>query len=388
MLDFLLAVRRPDGSLPAIGDSDGGWLLPLVPRAPDDCRGVFSTAAAWFQRPDYAWAADGMAPETVWLLGPAAAGADAWASTPPATPPSQLFTDGGYAVMRSGWTSDAHHLVFDVGPLGCPVSGGHGHADLLSVQASVFGEAYLVDAGTYSYTAEPAWRDFFRSTAAHSTVMVDGVGQADPAGPFVWRSRPAATLRRWISTDAFDFADADHDAYRRLADPVVHRRRVVFVKPRYWVLVDDLAGAAEHRVELRFQFAPIDVVRHPTGWVRARGVRGHGLLLQAFARTSLKMDILEGELAPIQGWVSPDYGRRLPAPLLIYSAVTRLPLRIVTLIVPTQDALAPPPAVSAVLGTGTGPVGIALGAADEFVVIGERDVIVDRRPRRGATHDA
>ena len=383
MLDFLLAVRRPDGSLPAIGDGDGGWLLPLVPRTPADGRGIFSTAAAWFQRADYAWAADGTAPETVWLLGPDAAGPrDASASTPPAMSPSKLFADGGYAVMRSGWNPDAHHLVFDVGPLGCPVSAGHGHADLLSVQASAFGESYLVDSGTYCYTAEPAWRDFFRSTSTHSTVVVDGAGQADPAGPFAWRSRPGATLRRWVCADGFDFADAHHHAYRRLADPVVHRRRVVFVKPRYWVIVDDLAGLAEHRVELRFQFAPIDVVRDPTGWARARGKGGHGLLLQAFARAPLKMEILEAELAPIQGWISPDYGRRQPAPLLIYSTVTRLPLRIVTLILPTQDALASPPAVSALLGTGAGPVGIEFGPDDELVVIGEQDIIVDRRERR------
>ena len=32
MVDFLLAVRRPDGSIPAIGDADGGELLPLVRR--------------------------------------------------------------------------------------------------------------------------------------------------------------------------------------------------------------------------------------------------------------------------------------------------------------------------------------------------------------------
>src|SRR3989442_141428 len=42
LLDFLMVVRRPDGSMPQIGDADGGWLLPLVPRAPDDLRGVFS----------------------------------------------------------------------------------------------------------------------------------------------------------------------------------------------------------------------------------------------------------------------------------------------------------------------------------------------------------
>ena len=92
--------------------------------------------------------------------------------------------------MRSGWNADAHQLIADVGPLGCPTSSGHGHADLLSVQCAVFGEPCLVDAGTYCYTPEPRWRDYFRGTAAHSTVRVDGLDQAEPAGPFRWRQRP------------------------------------------------------------------------------------------------------------------------------------------------------------------------------------------------------
>src|SRR5439155_14812251 len=45
MVDFLLAVRRPDGSIPVIGDADGGSLLPLARRASEDARGTFATAA-------------------------------------------------------------------------------------------------------------------------------------------------------------------------------------------------------------------------------------------------------------------------------------------------------------------------------------------------------
>src|SRR6185295_18230461 len=112
-----------------------------------------------------------------------------------------------------------------------------------------FGEPYLVDPGTYCYTANARWRNYFRSTAAHSTVTVDGLSQAIPAGPFAWQKRPRARLRRWISTDSFDLADADHDAYHRLPDPVTHRRRVFFAKPRYWVVVDELDGKVEHRID-------------------------------------------------------------------------------------------------------------------------------------------
>jgi hypothetical protein len=380
MLDVLLAIRHPDGSLPQIGDADGGRLVSLGHRTPDDPRDVFSTASALFDRTDCAWAAGGLAPETVWLLGPVGVtGFDRLVPSEPGVTPSSRLSDGGYVVMRSGWDPKAHQLIVDVGPLGCPVSAGHGHADLLSIQCCVSGEPYLVDSGTYVYTAEPAWRDHFRSTAAHSTVMVDGESQAVSTGPFRWDARPSARLRRWRSTLDFDFADASNDAYRRLADPVVHRRRVLFVKPRYWIVVDDLDGAAEHAIDVLFQFAPMDVAVEANLWARARGHGGRGLLVRAFAAAPLKCELREGEESPIRGWVSPDYGRRQPAPVLIYSLVTCLPVRIATLLWPIEDPSLPLPAVTVLAGEGPGPVGLSLGATGEIVRFEEPEFVVERR---------
>lgn len=377
MLDFLLAVCFPDGSIPQIGDGDGGWLLPLVARAPDDFRGLFSTAAAWFGRSDYAWAAGELAPETIWLLGNS--GLAVFAGLRPTVPtmaPSPLFADGGYAVMRSDWGAHAHRLIFDVGPLGCPISGAHGHADLLGIQCSVFGEPYLVDPGTYCYTAEPEWRDFFRGTAAHSTVTIDNAAQAIPAGPFKWEMRPQARLRRWVSTEAYDFADAEHNAYHRLPDPVTHRRRVVFVKPRYWIVIDDLAGSAEHRVELRFQFAPVEVAVEQEGWARARRAEGRGLWIKPFALAPLKADVVRGGMDPMQGWFSPNYGQLQQAPVLVYSTVGRLPLRIVTLLLPTEEASSAPPGVSLLVDDGFDPAGLIFAGRESVVFRGE-EILID-----------
>lgn len=376
LCDVLLALRRPDGSMPQIGDSDGGWLMPLTIRAPDDCRGIFSTAAALFQRSDYAWAAGGLAPETLWLLGPTAARTFAKLSpAPPSEPPSRAFQNGGYVVMRSTWEEDAHHLILDTGPLGCPLSAGHGHADLLSIQCSSFGQPYLVDPGMACYAVDQNWRNFFRSTAAHSTVTVDGVSQAIPDGPFAWQARPQARLLRWRSTATYDLADAVHHAYGSLPDPVVHRRRVVFMKPRGWIVVDDLEGQAEHLVEVRFQFAPMQVVLHPTGWARAQGDPNHELLVKAFATVPLNAALHEGCLTPLQGWYSADYGQRRPAPILSYTAVARLPLRIVTLLLPSRHAKARIPDVS--LSAADEPVFIDLMFEDwhETIEIGEQDLI-------------
>lgn len=377
LLDFLLAARRPDGSLPEIGDADGGWLLPVIPREPWDLRGLFSTAAVFYRRPDYAWAAGGLAPETLWLLGSAAAKVFAGIEpSPPATAPSRLFPDGGYAVMRNSWEGDAHHLIFDAGPLAGPLCSGHGHADLLSIQCAVFGAPFVVDPGTYGYTAEPEWRDFFRSAAAHSTATVDNAQQAVPASPFKWKTLPRAHLRKWVCTDLYDFADAAHDAYRRLPDPVRHRRRVLFVKPRYWLVVDDFEGTAEHRVEIRFQFAPLEVAVGQDSWVTARGSAGHGLWIKPFTLAPLETALVQGAREPMQGWFSPDYGQLQQAPALVYSTVTRLPLRVVTLLVPTEDASAAPPEVSMLVGDDLAPTGLVF-AGKESVVFTEEEILID-----------
>lgn len=379
MLDFLLAVRRPDGSIPQIGDGDGGALLPLARRHPEEARGLFSTAAALFRRPDYAWAAGGPSPETVWLLGSDGLAAfEGLEPEPPAPPPSRLFPGGGYAVMGDGWAPDAHHLIFDVGPLGCPVSGGHGHADLLSLQCSVFGKAFLSDPGTFCYTPESRWRDHFRGTPAHSTVVIDGLGQSEPAGPFSWRARPRARLRLWTSDKEFDFADADHDAYGRLPDPVVHRRRVLFAKGRYWVVVDDLGGVADHGVEIRFQFAPMVVTVGPDLWARAYGCGRRDLHIRPFASVPLQAEVREMQESPIEGWISPDYGSRRGAPVLIYRVRTRLPLRVVTLLLPTRHPLAAPPIVSPLFSGGSSPVGVLFEETRESVRFDEDGFTVER----------
>ena len=367
LLDALLVLRRPDGSLPQIGDADGGWLLPLEPRRPDDGRGVFGAAAAVLKRRDYAWAAGGLAPEVAWLLGSEGTRFfEGLGAAPPAQSPSCLLPYGGYVVMRSDWGREADQIIFDVGPLGCRVSGGHGHADLLSVQCSFRGQPYVVDPGTFRYGADDGWRDHYRGTAAHSTIDIDGAGQAVPCGPFRWASRPAAHLAHWETTRDRDVAVGEHRAYCRLADAVVHRRQVILEKARHCIVVDDLDGHAEHRVDLRFQFVPMCVTLDAGLWARAVSNEGRGgLLVHALATVPLKASLLEGETDPRQGWMSPDYGDHQPAPVLLYSTVVRLPVRIVTLLIPTDEPLEPLPAVSALVEHGA-LVGVLLGGSREI----------------------
>jgi hypothetical protein len=280
--------------------------------------------------------------------------------------------------MRSGWDVEAHQAIVDIGPIGCPVSGGHGHADLLSLQCSIFGEPCLVDAGTYSYAGESHWRDFFRSSAAHSTVIVDGVSQAEPAGAFGWKGQPRVRLREWHCTPEFDFIDAEHDAYLSLADPVIHRRRVIFVKPGYWILIDDLSGAAHHQVDLTFQFGPLDVTLGTHPWARAQTPGGRVLWISPFPSAPVHSSLKSGELSPPRGWISREYGPRRAAPMLIYSFAVALPWRIVTLLLPDRQGQASPPAVRGLYDDAGLPTGVAFERPRRVVRFDDQAVSVER----------
>ena len=57
---------------------------------------------------------------------------------------------------------------------------------------SVGNQPILVDAGTHKYNSDRVIRDAFRSTIAHNTLTLCGVGSSRPAGPFNWASKAKA----------------------------------------------------------------------------------------------------------------------------------------------------------------------------------------------------
>ena len=380
MVEYVAAVRRPDNSLPEIGDADGGHLLPVVERDQCDPRGVLAVAAAMFRNDGFAWASEGLAADVPWLMGKQ--GVHAFEAIQPASPvnsPSQLFASGGYAVMKTTRERDAHQMIVDVGPLGCTYSCGHGHADLLSVQCAAFGEPVLVDAGTYCYTSEPEWRNFFRGTAAHSTLMIDGGDQVEADGPFSWRARPRVAVREWRSDSECDFVDASHHAY----PGVTHRRRVMFVKPHYWVIVDDVEGKGVRSLpplqvfDLGFQFAPMRVTVGDDRWVRADTPGGNTFWTGTYAPSLdgvIRPMVKKGELAPIRGWVSTGYGQRTPAPLLVFSCRSTLPWRSMTLLIPRKGASQIAPMVTPLFDDRDLPIGLELEDYGEAILADETDI--------------
>jgi uncharacterized heparinase superfamily protein len=247
--DFALHCRRPDGTIPALSDADTG-----------DYSALLALAGDLLDRDDLRTATGD--------LGHAE------------------FPDGGYWVQRRG----DRFLIFDCGSLG---DGGHGHYDLLSVEAWAGDRPLLLDPGRYTYSDEPPnLRHWFKGTAAHNTVCVDGRDQT----PYSRKAPrgPVAEGRSLEATDTTLTGEARSPAYE-----AVHRRTVTLDDG--WLIEDELTGDRAHDYDLRFHLAP-----------------GHARIEGSTAVTDRLTLTVEGAdsvtLEP--GWVSPTYGVKDEAPVI------------------------------------------------------------------------
>src|SRR5690606_12523910 len=119
-----------------------------------------------------------------------------WVGDAPAAKPTgkRTFAEGGYSVWRGSSARGTRMLAFDHGPLGHVLLAAHGHAAALAIWLHVGSRPALVDAGTYLYGSGGAWRNRFRGTAVHNTLMVNAVYQSAIGGPFLWTRHAKSRL--------------------------------------------------------------------------------------------------------------------------------------------------------------------------------------------------
>ena len=264
---FLAAFSDDQGCCPALGDSDDGYAV-----------------------------APGLAPAREVARLPAAG----W----------RTFSAAGYTVFNA---AGGVRLTFDHGPLGMPPLNNHGHADALSLTLSLAGVEFLVDPGTYRYNGAPEWRRYFKGTAAHNTVTVDGLDQALQQTGFIWSDAYNCRLLRSEETGMGCIVEAEHDGYRRLREPVLHRRAILLAGSDALVVMDSFAGTGEHDFALHFHLHPGAVVtRDKDSWSIARG--GRRIWLKLLGEPEL--ELLQGGGDGPPGWYAPAYGSKEPSSVL------------------------------------------------------------------------
>ena len=271
MLHFVTDYTRPDGLAPQIGDADDGRFLPLG---------------------DY-----GSDPRSHLHLH-----RQAGASKPSRVARHAAYRAGGYYVMRSGEL----YAIVRCGDTGLGGRGGHSHNDQLSFELASGREPLVIDPGAYLYTADPAARNEFRSTAFHSTLRIGGAEQNDlDRDLFALPDRTRAEALQWLPRAAGATFVGRHHGFEALDPPALHTRRFELDGTRTTLtIVDTVETAAEHDLEWTFPLAPC----------RARADRG---MAQAEFETSRLLVEAKGlDFTVERGWYSPSYGVRVRTPFI------------------------------------------------------------------------
>jgi len=288
-LEFMMHIHRPDGLLPQLSDTDQEGFL-------DDLR----AGGEAFNRQDMLYAATG---------------------GKQGIPPLQTFApfpDGGYFVMRSSWGQgqtgyrNTQYLVFDTGSN----EPWHAHYDILNFEAYAFGNTVVKDPGRYTYNTAGGWRDYFKNTSAHNTVVVDGGNQnAKAKGSASWETMPGYDYVR----------GSDDDAYKNIR----HQRKLFYVKPEYWIVSDLLTGSGFHTYDLLFHLDP--AYQNNVALNADRSIRtSHFSILPADSEASVQI---------VPGYVSTHYGIKKDAPIVKYSRQGTVPVHFETVVYPFSGSV-------------------------------------------------
>ncbi len=286
-LKFSCFVHKPDGFIPAINDGDCNSYLPLLKKA-------------------FAIYAD---PHTQYVLTQGVQGIAPLQR-------SIVFPDSGYCILRSDWQrrpyQDAHYLFFDCAQLGF---GSHGHYDALNFEVAAYGRSLIVDPGRYTYCEtghedHVNWRKYFKGTAAHNTVMIDGLDQINYQCERPIDREPDVRLDFFLTHEGFDWVQGRVISHRY---PVIHERSIFFLHAEYWIVTDRLLTKSQHDYDLRFHLSPfaqdqVELNNNDDAFV----ISSPNLVLAQPKQVGVNLSIKPG-------FVSPEYGIKQPAPIISFS---------------------------------------------------------------------
>jgi hypothetical protein len=209
----------------------------------------------------------------------------------PALNSTYVFPSIGWAMMSPRQPDPPYFLAFKNGSL----AANHTHLDLNHVSVG-FGESMLaVELGSRPYPA-----DYFSSkrytyyeinTAAHNTVLVGGKGQIPGR---------KGKLVGPIKGQGFEALVGVADGVYENEAPRV-RRHVVFVKNRYWILLDEIQTVQPQSAELRFHTYGVVVEKAPLHWTLEEGQGVLDVLQAPLAeKLSLSVETPVGWIKPVQ----------------------------------------------------------------------------------------
>ena len=286
---FARALEQPDGRLPMLGDADTARVCPVLPEDYWDFRALFSWVASAFKLQPNNFM--NSLESYFWLGATALPQQEQVVSSRLTT--KQVFPESGYMIRKG----EKDFLMFDIGPIAAGLfsdatpSTAHGHADQLQVIAWNSHGPITQDPGMPHYGGDPTWTKFARSTAAHSTLEIEGYGPVRPGGRLEWSHHASQPRAIAFTIDGIDFMIAEA-IWSRVR---VLRQIAVLPTGDIWI-VDSIESDVAIDAMIHWQMCSASAV------VQAWDSRGS---LQPEDSATIDSDPA--------GWIFPGYGERCQA---------------------------------------------------------------------------
>lgn len=162
---------------------------------------------------------------------------------------SVALADSGNYYFRSGWAEDANLLHFHCGTLGA----GHGHSDKLHIDLVAYGEDILMDAGRYTYVAGPD-RYEFKDPDNHNTITVDDRFFTVCKDSWECSKLSQPVRQQFTLLDGYEFVQGGHLGYLDQPNGVFVNRKILHIKPDFYLIVDEMYTAGKHSYQQYFHF--------------------------------------------------------------------------------------------------------------------------------------
>lgn len=160
---------------------------------------------------------------------------------------SKALEESGNFYLRSGWEEDANLLHFHCGTLGA----GHGHSDKLHVDLVVKGEDVLMDGGRYTYVYGEKRREYKEPTM-HNTITVDGEFFTICKDSWECTKLSQPVNQQFVAGEKYEFVQGGHLGY--MDRGVFVNRKIVYLRPNVYVIVDECYAGDKHIYESYFHF--------------------------------------------------------------------------------------------------------------------------------------
>lgn len=275
MLDWLALMRHPDGKIALFGDS----AFQVAPEFPELMRYYRQLTGGSYREP------------------------------PPVS--ASFLKDSGYAVMQGA----GQKLIADGGRLGVNYQPGHAHCDLTTYEYSFNGVRFIVDSGVGSYLPDER-RRLARSVWGHNVTVVNDLEQAE-----IWK---AFRMGRRVQPEKSELVRGENrllftvQYVNRLRKKRAYRlrREIEMVYESYFRINDSVIAGELFSLKSLIHLHPD--VEPETG-------TGRAVLRRAGKEVVLLWDARLAKAKISDGFYHPEFGKQVPAKMLILQPVIDRP---------------------------------------------------------------